>query len=461
MNPRTLRARVVVAAALAIVLAIVVLGVGVEALVGRRLHRSLDHTLRGRAVDVARLSVSAPALLTTPGALDSPLGGRQLSVEVLDRHGRIVARSLALGGQLLPTGSLVHRAIADGRGGYTDADLGDQHVRLYVAPLADISGPAAGGAVIVASSASELEHTLADVRGLLVLSALAAAALAALAAAVLMRRALRPVEHLSEAAAEIERTGDARRRLPVPQTDDEVGRLADTLNRMLAALEEARDAERRFVADASHELRTPLTALRGNVAYLARHGADRDVVADLEADASRLARLIDDLLVLSREDAGEPPLEEVRLDELARAVTETDDTVVAEAPEPVRVRGDRAALERALDNLVQNALHYGPEGGRVTVTALQENGVARLSVSDEGRGLQPYEAARAFERFWRGEHGKPGSGLGLAIVRATAERHGGRATVEGARFTIELPALRDLSESTGRTEAPNHEKGSP
>jgi len=118
-------------------------------------------------------------------------------------------------------------------------------------------------------------------------------------------------------------------------------------------------------------------------------------------------------------------------------------------------------IERALDNLVQNALRYGPERGRVTVTALQENGVARLSVSDEGHGLQPYEAARAFERFWRGEHGKPGSGLGLAIVRATAERHGGRATVEGARFTIELPALKDLSESTGRTEAPNHEKGSP
>ena len=269
------------------------------------------------------------------------------------------------------------------------------------------------------------------------------------------------VEHLSEAASEIERTGDARRRLPVPQTDDEVGRLADTLNRMLAALEEARDAERRFVADASHELRTPLTALRGNVAYLARHGADRDVVADLEADAARLARLIDDLLVLSREDAGEPPLEEVRLDELARAAAEVDGAVDADAPDPVRVRGDRAALQRALDNLVQNALNYGPEEGRVTVSAVQEDGVARLSVRDEGRGLQPYEAAHAFERFWRGEHGKPGSGLGLAIVRATAERHGGRATVEGARFTIELPALTDLSESIGKTEAQNHEKGSP
>jgi signal transduction histidine kinase len=456
---KTLRARVVAAAALAIVLAIVVLGVGVQILVGRHLHRSLDQTLRARAVDVARLSVSAPALLTAPGALDSPLGGRQLSVEILDRHARLVARSLALGGRVLPISDLVHRTIDTGRGGYADSKLGDEPARIYVAPLADVSGPAAGGAVIVASSTRELEDTLAQVRGLLVLTAIVAAALAALAAAVLMGRALRPVERLSRAAAEIERTGDARRRLPVPEADDEVGRLADTLNRMLASLEQARDAERRFVADASHELRTPLTALRGNVAYLARHGAGRDVVADLEADAARLAQLIDDLLVLSREDAGEPPLEEVRLDELARAAVEDDPSVVVDAPAPVRVRGDRASLERALANLIQNAQRYGD--GRVTVRAEQRDGVARLSVSDEGSGLQPYEAEHAFERFWRGQHGKAGSGLGLAIVRATAERHGGRATVEGSLFAIELPALRDLSRSRGTTGEPESEKGRP
>src|SRR5205085_199771 len=429
------------------VLAIVVLGAGVELLVGRHLHRSLDRTLRARATEVARLSVSAPSLRTPPAALDSPLGGRELSVEVLDRRGRIFARSLALGGRLLPTGALVRRAIGQGRGGYADADLGGDHVRLYVAPLADVSGPAAGGAVIVASSTSELEDTLAQVRLLLLLSALVAGGLAALAAAMLMRRALRPVERLSRAAEEIERTGDPRRRLPVPQADDEVGRLGDTLNRMLAALEDAREAERRFVADASHELRTPLTALRGNVAYLARHGANADLVADLEADAARLAQLIDDLLVLSREDAGEAPLEEVRLDELARAAADGDPAIVAEADAPVRVRGDRAALERALDNLIHNAHRYGPQDGRITVSAGQANGVAQLSVTDEGRGLQPFEAERAFERFWRGGHGQPGSGLGLAIVRATAERHGGRATAEGARFTIELPALTDLSKS--------------
>jgi two-component system OmpR family sensor kinase len=461
MSARSLRARSVVAAALAILLALVVLGLGVDVLVGRHLHRSLDGTLRQRAVEIAQLSASAPALLTTPGALDSPLGGTQLTVEVLDRRGRIVARSLALGGRVLPTGALIRAAIAEGRVGYADAKLGDERLRLYAAPLADVGGPGAGGAVVVAASTHELDETLGSLRLFLVLSALVAAGVGALAVALLMRRALRPLGQLADAAAQIERTGDSRRRLPEPAATDEVGRLAVTLNEMLASLERARDAERRFLADASHELRTPLTALRGNVAYLARHGASPELVSDLEADAERLVLLADDLLVLSREEAAEPPEDEVRLDELARAAAQADGTIDVVAPEPVRVRGDRASLERALANLVQNARRYGPDGGRIGVTAEQAHGVARLSVRDEGPGLDPNEAQRAFERFWRGHQGGPGSGLGLAIVRATAERHGGRAYAEGARFTIELPALRDLSESAGRTNGEEPEKGSP
>jgi signal transduction histidine kinase len=212
---------------------------------------------------------------------------------------------------------------------------------------------------------------------------------------------------------------------------------------MLASLERARDNERRFLADASHELRTPLTALRGNVAYLARHGATPELVAELEADAERLARLADDLLALSREESAGEPTEVIRLDELVRDASGS--RVEPAIVEPVAVKGDRAALERALANLIRNAELYGPEHGRITVAAEQENGVARLSVADEGKGLSPEEAEQAFGRFWRGAGGKPGSGLGLAIVRATAERHRGRAYAEGSRFTIELPALEALA----------------
>jgi signal transduction histidine kinase len=459
MRIRSLQVRSVIAAALAVLLALVVVGIAVDVLVARHLRQSLDATLRQRAVEVAQLSASAPALVTAPGSLDSPLGGTHVTVQVVDRRGRIVARSLSLGGRVLPAGPLVGAAIARGRPGYADARLGDEELRLYAAPLANFGGAAAGGAVVVAASTQDLRSTLASLHAVLLVSALAAAGLAALALAVLMRRALRPLGRLADAAAEIERTGDPARRLPEPASADEVGRLAATLNAMLASLERARESERRFLADASHELRTPLTALRGNVTYLASHGATPELVADLEQDAERLVRLADDLLALSREEAAEPPREEVRLDELARAAA-AGVSVEIRAPEPVRVRGDRAALERALANLIQNARLHGPAGGEVEIVAERADNVARLSVRDEGPGLAPDEAERAFERFRRGSGNGSGSGLGLAIVRATAERHGGRAYAEGSRFTIELPALTDLSQTGATTEA-EPQKGLP
>jgi signal transduction histidine kinase len=450
MTRFSLRVRSVGAATLGIVLAVVLVGAGVDVLVSRHLHRSLERTLRERAVEVSQIAASAPAVLTTPGALDSPLGGTQLSVEVVDRQGRIVARSLSLRGKVLPAGRLLARAISGGRSRYASFESGGDDMRAYTAPLADVGGPAAGGAVVVAASKHDLDATLASLHLIVFVAGLAAAALGAAAVAILMRGALRPLGRLAESAAEVERTGDPRRRLPEPASGDEVGTLARTLNEMLASLERSRDAERRFLADASHELRTPLTALRGNVAYLARHGATPELVAELEADAERLARLADDLLALSHEEAADPPSEPVRLDELALAAADAN-RVLAETSEPVTVRGDHAALERALANLLRNAELYGPEGGRITVGARQADGLAWLTVTDEGDGLSPDEAEQAFGRFWRGRNGRPGSGLGLAIVRATAERHGGRAYARGSRFTIELPALRDLSDSAPTT----------
>jgi signal transduction histidine kinase len=449
VRPATLRFRLIGAAALATLAAVALLGIAVELLLSSQLHSSLDRSLRQRAGQVARLSVSAPALLTTPGTLDAPLGGRELSVQVVDRQARIVARSSSLGGRVLPGGTLEGGAIAHGRAGYIDAHLGSEPIRLYVAPIADAGGPAAGGAVLVASSTAEIDDALHRLRSLIALSAGGAALLGALAAALLTSRGLRPLQRLSAAARGIEATGDAGRRLPDPDTDDEVGELARTLNRMLAALERARETERRFLADASHELRTPLTALRGNAAYIARHGADREAMADLEADAARLGRLLDDLLALERAAGGEAPHDVVALeqvvDEAARRASDVD--VVAR--EPVAVSGERDALERALENLLENARVHGPEGGRISVELHAAGGRARLSVADEGPGIPPAEAELAIRRFWRGPGTgeRPGSGLGLAIVAAIAERHAGRLEIDGARFTLDLPALKRFSES--------------
>jgi two-component system OmpR family sensor kinase len=449
----SLRLRSIAAAAVATLIAVAALGLAIDVLVTRHLHRTQDATLRLRAVEVAQLAASAPALLTTPGSLDSPVGAAQAFVEVVDRRSRIVARSLSLRGRVLPP-SLADSAIRRGAGGYRTIGFAGDTLRVYAAPLADVSGPAAGGAVIVGASRADVAETIRFVRVLTLLSALGAAAVGAIAIALLMRGALRPLARLAQAAGEIERTGDPRRRLPDPQRSDEVGALAATLNRMLGSLERARDAERRFLADASHELRTPLTALRGNVAHLARHGATPELVADLEADAERLARLADDLLAVSREESAGPPAEPVRLDGLARRFTAAD---VDLRLEPAIVLGDEPALERAVSNLVENARSHGPVGGRIRLSVAAQGERATLSVEDDGPG--PGSAEHAFERFWRGSPDGAGSGLGLAIVRATAERHGGRARVAGSRFTIDLPAFRNPSENVGRVPGDTLEKG--
>ena len=436
-----LQARVAAAAVVAIVVAVTALGAAVLARLDDQLDDGLDRALRQRATEVARLAASTPDLLLEPGTLEGRLGGSALLVQVIDGRGRIVARSSGLGSRVLPDATAVRTALEDRRATYGDAVLGTDPLRLYAAPLGELGrGPAAGGAVIVAGTTAEIEDTLDDTRRFVVVAALAAALLAAALATGLAGRALRPLRRLSSGARAIERTGDASQRLPVPPTGDEVGTLGATLNGMLASLERARDAEHRFVGDASHELRTPLTALRGNLAYATRHGADPEVLREIEADAARLSALLDDLLALAREDAAAPARgEPVDLAELAREAA--DERTDVTAPADAVVLGERPALERALGNLVRNARRYGPPGGRIAIAVERDGDAVRLSVEDEGPGLTPEEAEHAFERFWRGPAAAgPGSGLGLAIVKAIAERHGGRVSVTGSRFTIHLPA---------------------
>ena len=441
MRTQSLRLRVAIAAGAAIALATVLLGVTVIALSEREESSSRDAALRDGATQVAQLSASAPALLTAPGALEGRVGSRRLLVEVVDSRGRIVARSASLGGQVLGTTAQIANVIATGRARYSNARLGGESLRVYQAPLAAIgSGPAAGGAVLVATGTKADERTAHRVRVLVLIAAGGAALLAIGIALLLTRRALRPLTDLSAAARSIGETGDATKRLPTTGSGDEVGALSETLNAMLTSLERAREAERRFVADASHELRTPLTALRGNAAYIAQHGANAEVLSDLEADAARLAHLLDDLLALAREDAAGPgPMDAVRLDRLARELASA--RVEVDAPAAVTVRGDAQALARAIANLTENALVHGPADETVTIQVREADGRARVTVSDRGPGLTPEQAEHAFERFWRAPlaDGPSGSGLGLAIVRATAERHGGSVTVEGAAFTLDLP----------------------
>jgi two-component system, OmpR family, sensor kinase len=448
-----LRLRVALAAAAGLLLAVAALGAAAQVVVGHELRAAQDRALRERAADVARLSASAPALLTSPGALGAPNGGQDLLVEVLDRHGRIVARSSALGGRLLPD-ALVPAAIGGGRTAYVRATLSGTPLRLFAAPLPDSGGLAGGGAVLVAATTSDIDRTADRIRTLILLCAVAAAVLGGGLAALLTGRGLAPLRRLAGAAGAIERTGDPSRRLPA-EGAGEIGELTRTLNAMLTSLEQARSTERRFLADASHELRTPVTALRGNVEFVARHGADPEAIADLRADAERLAHLVDDLLVLERPAPSEPERVPVALQVIVREAAATAPVPVSvSAPESVWVAGEASALRRAVDNLLANAATHGAPP--VEVALRRDGDRARLTVRDHGPGLDADEAAVAFDRFWRAPaaRGRAGSGLGLAIVRATARAHGGDVEVAGAAFTLDLPVgpagaqtVRDRSEN--------------
>ena len=446
--PQTLRVRLAAVVAGSILAAIAVFGLVTVLLVSHQLHSSLDRALRQRAQEVAQLAVSAPAVLTDPGALESPASGRQIAVEVIDARGRILARSLTLGVGLLPQDRLARQARAAGRTGFEDVEIDRRPFRLYAAPIAQAGGPAAGGAVLVASDTRDLSSTIGSLGVLVAVSGAGVALMAALAAAALTRRGLRPLRRLAVAAGEIERTADPAQRLPEPAGVDEIGQLTGVLNRMLSSLEQARASERRFLADASHELRTPVTTLLGNAEYAVRHGADPEVLQELRDDAAGLARLVDSLLLLERAGGTTPVCEFVELGPLVRAaVIDSDpsgERVRIGQLDEVNVHGDAEAIRRVLVNLIENGLVHGPTGGRVTVTLARAAGWARLTVSDEGPGPDPALRDQVFERFWRGPGAgeRSGSGLGLSIVAAVVERHGGRVSVQDARFTVELPAAR-------------------
>ena len=284
--------------------------------------------------------------------------------------------------------------------------------------------------------------------------------LAALGGAVIARIALRPVDEMTRTARRIT-AEDLSRRVERPGTGDEMERLAETLNGMLARLEAAFTQTRRFAADAAHELRTPLAALRGGIEVALRAERTpeeyRRVLASSLEEVERLIRLAEDLLLLSRSSAGpdvtrapvdlEPLLLDV-FDVGARLGQGAGVSVRTDAMASATVRGDATALRRALLNLIENAIKYTPPGGKVELGLTTGDGLAVITVSDTGIGLDPADTDRIFEPFVRLDAARArdtgGAGLGLAIARSIAVAHGGTLTVEsrpgaGSRFVLRLP----------------------
>ena len=294
-----------------------------------------------------------------------------------------------------------------------------------------------GGAVQVARPLDEAERVLLQLRNRTILITAAVAAVAALVGLWLAGRVTASLRRLTAAAEHVGTTGRLDTSVGgdgVGASPDEVGRLTLAFDRMLVALARSQEQQRRLVQDAGHELRTPLTSLRTNIDTLRRHpelgGGDRaDIVADLQAEAEELTHLVDEIVTVASGDVVDEPRASVDLVELA-----TDVAVRAErrSGRRVSVSGDvaivvaqRAAVQRAISCLVDNAIKFDHGDGEIEVTV---SGTT-VTVADRGPGIPDDELPLVFDRFHRAESARsaPGSGLGLAIVRAVAQRHGGDA----------------------------------
>jgi signal transduction histidine kinase len=316
-----------------------------------------------------------------------------------------------------------------------------------------------GGVVVLGADVEDQRDAVARLTAIVAIGGpLVVAAMAALGW-LLAGAALRPVERMREEASAIS-TSEPDRRLPVPNTGDELQRLAETLNVMLDRLHEALDRERRFVDEASHELRTPIGVLSAEVELARREGRTPEelaaALASIEQETDRLRRLTQDLLVLARSDRGRLPVHREEVDVSAmieRVVGEFDEraeragVAVHGAGEDVRARVDPDRLRQAIENLVDNGIRHAGVGGTVDVRARREDGRLHVVVRDSGAGFEPALLDRAFEPFARADEDRSGdgAGLGLTIVRAVAEAHGGSATATnlesgGAAVSLDLPA---------------------
>ena len=325
-----------------------------------------------------------------------------------------------------------------------------------------------------ARSTDSLDATIGRLWLFLITGAIAGTIVAALAGYALAGRALRPISTLTAAARRIGATRDPSFRIPEPEAEDEVAELARTLDKMLRELDAARaetnqmvQAQRDFVADASHELRTPLTSILANLELLQERLRDRTSDAEDEemvdsalASSRRMRRLVSDLLLLARADAGRiATRRECDLAEIAAAAVAEVGAVSNrhklryQADGAVPVEGNPDELHRMVANLVENGVRHTPAGTEIDLTVRRRNGSALLEVVDDGPGLPEDLGDQLFARFVRGSgpadtSADAGAGLGLAIVKAVATAHGGRVEAGpspsgGARFTVELPLLRE------------------
>ncbi|WP_190818807.1 HAMP domain-containing sensor histidine kinase [Saccharopolyspora pogona] len=443
----SLRNRVTWLAAICVAGAVALVSVAAFVTVRDSLYQQLDDNLTERAVEAA----DGP-LVRTSDLQQVPVAffvAQNFKISVLSADGVVV------GPNDRPPISLDELAVAKGQAGESLRTDQRTNSRVVAVPTGQ------NAALVMSTSLQPTQRTLAQLSVVLVVMGGAGILLAAAAGTAVARAGLRPVQRLTAATERVALTGDLR---PIPVGgDDELARLTTSFNKMLGALAESQERQRRLVADAGHELRTPLTSLRTNLELLmasARPDAPKlseqdraEMFTDVQAQVMELSALVGDLVELAREDTPQAVHEPVDLVEvveraLSRARRRAPRIEFDVRLEPWVMMGDATALERAVLNLLDNAAKWSPDGGRVRVDLhpAANGATTELEVADSGPGIAAADRPYVFERFYRSSDARtlPGSGLGLSIVKQVAERHGGtvwagEAPEGGALLRMALP----------------------
>jgi heavy metal sensor kinase len=450
MNRLPIRVRLTLFFTLAMAIVLTAMGIFLYSRVSSDLDRALNRELRSRAQDLSALVLRGGSLRRT-GSLFIEHG--ETFAEVVRTDGRVLDATPSLHSRALLSPSQLRDAEA--KPIFVDRPSApglDEPARLLAVPL-DVEGRSA--VLVVGATRENRAETLASLRRAFLIGGPIALLLASLGGYLLAGAALRPIEAMRRRAAEIS-TSSLDDRLPVPEASDEVARLGETLNEMLARIEDGVARERRFVADASHELRTPLAMLKTELELALRRARTPEElersIRSAAQETDRLSLIADDLLLLARAEQGrlEIEVEPTDLGDVLQAVRSRFGARAETEGRALSVKGgatvaslDRLRIEQALGNLVDNAFRHG--AGPITMTAAANGSAVELHVLDEGPGFAAGIQDVAFERFSRAAApGSAGSGLGLAIVETIAHAHGGEAEAAnrpagGADVWITLP----------------------
>ena len=488
----SLRLRLTLAYVGLFALALTALDIGLFFVVNRALINGIDNELNlGAQVFVQSFNDAAdepslrsdlsdlPAFLAQGNGLDS-FATTNLFVVVYDNDGNPIEYSPNLRGQLeFSQRVTLNRETVMGALqepiSRASMDLGFVRVRTLLMPLV-YTNPITGtvqvqGLIQLSRPIAETERALRIFLYALAFGGVAAMMFAAQGGAWLTRAVFRPIDVIARTAQSIVSAADLRRRVPVPVVQDELQLLTVTVNDLLGRIDNLFEAQQRFLADASHEIRTPLAAMQGNIEILQR-GAARDQelleesLRDMQNESARLIRLVNDLLMLARNEAAANMrfvlvdiatllLEVVReLKPLANGVVLTLDVRSV-----VFVEGDRDRIKQALINVCMNALQHTAAGGTVTCTLNGDGRTASITITDTGAGMSSGDLEHIFERFYRADRSRTrtpgavggGAGLGLAIVKYIVEAHHGVVRVqsklgEGTTFRIELPCIEEVND---------------